>query len=194
MKYDIKLSKLTNLTLKCNGDKDAINLDSSIFSINVYSLVLHFYKATNDSKGYKLTAVSNKNFVSFVETIKKLNPSSTTIIEENRNPYICANTIKYSNKFPKVNRIEWRQCKIIGTAEKYIENDFKALDIQEVVVTDWTRFDNNAIKDIFIDSGFIKKLNKVMFAHTSEEETDRIRKLIDGLPKDVDISKFYING
>ena len=47
---------------------------------------------------------------------------------------------------------------------------------------------------MFIDTGFIKKLNKVKFSHTSQEETDRIREMIDGLPKDVDFRKFYING
>ena len=185
---------LTNLTLKCNADKETINLNSSIFPVNINSLVLHFYRTTNDKKAYKLTADSNKDFSTFVESIKKLNASSTTIIQENRNPVICQNTIWHSEIFPKVNWMELRQWGIYDGAEKYTETDFEALAIQEVVVTDWTCFRDNAIKAKFIDTGFIKKLTKVMFAHTSEEETDRIRKLIDGLPKDVDLSKFYING
>ena len=155
---------------------------------------MHFYRATNDDKGYKLTNDSNKDFSTFVESIKKLNPSSTTIIQEKRNPYISGSTIFYSSLFPKIKRIEWRQWKIKDGAEKYTETDFEALDVQEVVLADWTCFRDNAIKDMFIDTGFIKKLNKVEFSHTSQEETDRIRKLIDGLPKDVDLSKFYING
>ena len=162
--------------------------------MNINSLVLHFYRATNDKKGYKLTNVSNKDFSTFVESIKKLNPSSTTIIEENRNPNICRSTIWYSNKYPKVNRMEWRQWGILDGAENSKETDFEALEVQEVVVADWTCFGDSAIKFAFIDTGFIKKLNKVEFSHTSQEETDRIRKLIDGLPKDVDLSKFYING
>ena len=194
MKYDIKLSKLTNLTLKCNADKETINLDSSIFPININSLVLHFYRATNDDKRYKLEDGSNKDFSTFVKTIKKLNPSSKTIIIEKLNPVICQNTIWHSNKYPKVKRMEWRQWNIYKTAEKYTETDFKALGVQEVVLADWTCFGDNAVKVAFIDTGFIKKLNKVMFAHTSQEETDRISKMIDGLPKDVDFSKFYING
>ena len=194
MKYDIKLLKLTNLTLKWNADKETINLYSNIFPININSLVLHFYRATNDDKGCKLEDVSNKDFSTFVESIKKLNPSSTTIIQEKRNPYICFETIWNSYKFPKVKRIEWRQWDIYDDAEKCTETHFKGLAIQEVVLADWTWFDDNAIKDTFIDTAFIKKLNKVEFSHTSKYETDRIRKLIDGLPKDVDFSKFYING
>ena len=194
LKYDIRFSKLTNLTLKWNADKETINLDSSIFPININSLVLHFYRATNDGKGYKLTDNSNKDFSTFVESIKKLNPSSTTIIIGKRNHNICRNTIRYCNKFPKVKRIEWRQWNIYGGAEKYTETDFEALDVQEVVLADWTWFGDNAVKAKFIDTGFIKKLNKVEFSHTSKYETNRIRKLIDGLPKDVDFNKFYING
>ena len=182
------------MILKWNGDKESINLDSNIFPININSLVLHFYRATNDDKNYKLTAESNKDFSTFVESIKKLNPSSTTIIVEKFNPWICGGTFYYSNKFSKIKRIEWRQWKILDGAEEYTETDFKALDVQEVVLADWTCFRDNAIKVAYIDTGFIKKLNKVVFAHKSEEETDRIRKIIYGLSKDVDFSKFYING
>ena len=182
------------MTLKWNADKETINLYSSIFPININSLVLLFYRSTNDGKSYKLDKVSNKDFSTFVESIKKLNPSSTTLIIEKFNPNICANTIWFSNKYQKVKRIEWRQWNIYAGVRKYTETDFKALDVQEVVLADWTCFKDNAIKDSFIDTGFIRKLNKVMFSHTSKEETDRIKKLIDCLPKDVDFSKFYING
>ena len=181
------------MTLEWNGDKTTINLDSIIFPININSLALHFYRATNDGEGYKLTAVSNKDYLTFFKSIKKLNPSSTTLIIEKRNHNICQNIIRFSNKYPKVKRMEWRQWKIINGVEEYTEKDFKALDVQEVVLTDWTWFTDNAIKAIFIDTGFIKKLIKVMFNHTSKVETNRIRKMIDGLPEDVDFSKFYIN-